>query len=47
MEPLLHLPGGFIGEGNRHNSVGANPANDNKVSHPMGDDPGLATARTS
>ncbi len=23
VEPLLHLPGGFIGEGDRHDAVGA------------------------
>jgi hypothetical protein len=47
VKPLLHFPGGFVGEGNRHNAAGANPTNLDKVSYTMSNDPGFATARTS
>ncbi len=44
-QPLFHLPGGFVGEGDGHDAVRADADDLYQVSDAVGDDAGLAAAR--
>ncbi|MBA7692660.1 hypothetical protein ES703_101227 [subsurface metagenome] len=46
VQPLLHFPSSFVGEGDCHNAAGTDPTDTDKVSDAVSDDPGLAAART-
>jgi hypothetical protein len=44
LEPLAHLPGGLVGEGDRQDAPGGHAAGEDQVGHPAGDDPRLPRA---
>src|SRR3712207_3081837 len=44
--PLLHLPGGLVGEGDRQDLAGLHAAGAEQVGDPVGQHPGLARAGT-
>ena len=46
-DPLFHLLGGLVGEGESHDLVGIVPLLLDEVSDLVGDNPGLTGARTS